>query len=50
MGTDETVRYEKTGGGERPLPDVKVLKGVGGDGKERKGISFPMLVNLEIVA
>jgi len=35
MGTDETVRYEKPGAGERPLPDVKVSKGVGVDGKER---------------
>jgi hypothetical protein len=46
MGTDET----EIGEGERPLPDVKVSKGVGSDAKERKGISFPILVNLEIVA
>ena len=50
MGTDETLRYEKTGGGEHPLSGVKVSKGVGSDGKERKGLSFPILVNLEIVA
>jgi hypothetical protein len=50
MGTDETIQYEETGEGESPLPDVKVSQGVGGDGKERKGISFPILVNLEIVA
>jgi hypothetical protein len=50
MGTDETIRYEKSGEGQHPLPGVKVSKGVGGDAKERKGLSFPILVNLEIVA
>jgi hypothetical protein len=50
MGTDETLRYETTGECEHPSPGVKVSKGVGGDGKDRKGISFPILVNLEIVA
>jgi hypothetical protein len=50
MGTDETLRYEKTGEREHPLPGVKVSKGVGSGGKESKGISFPILVNLETVA
>jgi hypothetical protein len=50
MGTDETIRYEETGEGESPLPGVKVSKGLGGDGKERKGLSFPIFVNLEIAA
>jgi hypothetical protein len=46
MGTDET----EIGEGGSPLPGVKVSKGVGGEGKEWKGLSFPILVNLEIVA
>jgi hypothetical protein len=46
MATDET----EIGEGGSPSPGVKVSKGVGSDGKERKGLSFPILVNLEIVA